>query len=143
MARAESVDTRRPAGVRADVRETSRVRSKTARRRSARRAAAIAAALEQGSLNWSAARELTRVAVVESEREWLEAARGKTVHPMQSLVAGKISGDRPPRRSGACDGQNLGLLDASAAKESASAERAHTGGTVERPHGRPRCPRLP
>jgi len=55
----------------------------------------IAAALEQGSLNWSAVRELTRVAVAETEREWLEVARGKTVHQLEALVAGRISGDRP------------------------------------------------
>ena len=55
----------------------------------------IAAALEHGSLNWSAVRELTRVAVAETEREWLEVARGKTVHQLEALVAGKIPGDRP------------------------------------------------
>ena len=38
---------------------------------------AIAAALEEGSLNWSAVRELTRVAIPDTEREWLEVARGK------------------------------------------------------------------
>src|SRR6188768_2281129 len=56
---------------------------------------AIAEALETGSLNWSCARELTRVAVAETEREWLEAARGKTVHQLETLVAGKAPGDTP------------------------------------------------
>jgi hypothetical protein len=56
---------------------------------------AVAQALETGALNWSAARELTRVAVVETERDWLEAARGKTVHQLEALVAGKSPGDRP------------------------------------------------
>jgi hypothetical protein len=56
---------------------------------------AIAQALEIGELNWSAVRELTRVAVAETERDWLEVARGKTVHQLEALVAGKSPGDRP------------------------------------------------
>ena len=56
---------------------------------------AVARALEIGGLNWSAARELTRVAVAETEREWLEVARGKTVHQLEALVAGKSPGDKP------------------------------------------------
>jgi len=55
----------------------------------------IAQMLEAGSLNWSCARELTRVAVTQTEREWLEAARGKTVHQVEALVAGKALGDKP------------------------------------------------
>src|SRR5687767_13425213 len=38
-----------------------------------------AAALETGTVNWSTVRELTRVATAETEKEWLEAAKGKTV----------------------------------------------------------------
>ncbi len=38
---------------------------------------AIAQTLETGALNWSAVRELTRVAVAETERDWLDVARGK------------------------------------------------------------------
>jgi hypothetical protein len=56
---------------------------------------AIAQALETGDLNWSAARELTRVAVAETERDWLDIAHGKTVHQLEALVAGKSPGDRP------------------------------------------------
>ena len=56
---------------------------------------AIAQALEQGALNWSAARELSRVAVTETEQEWLGVASGKTVHQLEALVAGKGPGDRP------------------------------------------------
>lgn len=56
---------------------------------------AIAGALESGVLNWSSARELTRVAVAGTEREWLDAARGKTVHQVETLVAGKVAGDLP------------------------------------------------
>jgi 5-methylcytosine-specific restriction endonuclease McrA len=55
----------------------------------------IAEALENGGLNWSCARELTRVAVAENEREWLDAAGGKTVHQLEALVSGKAPGDRP------------------------------------------------
>ncbi len=55
----------------------------------------IAGALETGGLSWSAVRELTRVAVPETEREWLAAATGKTVHQLEELVAGKAPGDDP------------------------------------------------
>jgi hypothetical protein len=58
----------------------------------------IAGALEQGSLHWSCARELTRVAIPETEEEWLDASRGKTrllrrapalgTHRERDLVAG-------------------------------------------------------
>ena len=60
---------------------------------------AIAEALESGTLNWSAARELTRVAVPDTEEEWLDVARGKTVHQLESLVAGKNPGDTPAAAS--------------------------------------------
>src|SRR3984885_6019784 len=56
---------------------------------------AIAQALANGGLNWSAARELTRVAVAETESAWLDVARGKTVHQLEALVAGKSPGDGP------------------------------------------------
>ena len=35
------------------------------------------------------------MAVAETEGEWLEVARGKTVHQLEALVAGKGAGDRP------------------------------------------------
>jgi hypothetical protein len=56
---------------------------------------AVAEALETGGLNWSAARELTRVAVAQTERDWLAFARGKTVHQLEAVVAGKSPGDQP------------------------------------------------
>jgi 5-methylcytosine-specific restriction endonuclease McrA len=59
----------------------------------------VAKALETGELNWSAARELTRVAVAETERQWLEVARGKTVRQLEALVAGKSPGDKPSSAS--------------------------------------------
>ncbi|HEX4338431.1 MAG TPA: hypothetical protein VH062_21140 [Polyangiaceae bacterium] len=55
----------------------------------------IAQGLASGELNWSAARELTRVAVAETESAWLDVARGKTVHQLEALVAGKSPGDEP------------------------------------------------
>jgi hypothetical protein len=42
-------------------------------------------ALSSGELDWSATRELTPVAVRESQREWLAFARGKTVRQLQEL----------------------------------------------------------
>ena len=53
------------------------------------------AALESGQLSWSALRELTRVAVVETESEWLELAAGKTLRQLEQLVSGKRPGDLP------------------------------------------------
>jgi len=56
---------------------------------------ATAAELESGALSWSAVRELTRVAIGETEQSWIEAARGKTVHQLEALVAGKERGATP------------------------------------------------
>ncbi|HEU4580667.1 MAG TPA: HNH endonuclease [Polyangiaceae bacterium] len=56
------------------------------------------AALEQGRLGWCAVRELTRVAVRETEQVWLQAARGKTVRQLEQLVAGKRRGDAPSEK---------------------------------------------
>jgi Holliday junction resolvase RuvA-like protein len=55
----------------------------------------LAQSLETGSLSWSALRELTRVAVVDTEQEWLALAQGKTVRQLEELVAGKSPGDAP------------------------------------------------
>jgi len=54
-----------------------------------------ARALAQGELNWSAVRELTRVAVPETEQQWLELARGKTLRQLEELLAGRRAGDEP------------------------------------------------
>lgn len=53
------------------------------------------AALREGRLFWSAAKELTRVAVPETEQAWLDAARTKSVRQIEALVAGHRPGDRP------------------------------------------------
>jgi hypothetical protein len=52
-------------------------------------------ALELGAVSWCAARELTRVAVPETESAWLEVARGKTVRELETLVASHAPGDAP------------------------------------------------
>jgi hypothetical protein len=52
-------------------------------------------ALRAGRLAWSVARELTRVAVPETEREWLEAAVGKRAHEVEKLVSGRRPGQLP------------------------------------------------
>jgi len=55
----------------------------------------LASALAEGSLHWSAVRELTRVAAPETEHEWLEVAQGKSVRQLEELVAGRGPGDSP------------------------------------------------
>jgi hypothetical protein len=52
-------------------------------------------ALQSGVLSWSALRELTRVAVADTEHEWLVVSQGKTVRQLEELVAGKSPGDVP------------------------------------------------
>jgi hypothetical protein len=59
---------------------------------------AIVSALEGAALSWSAVREITRVAVPETEAAWLEIARGKTIRQLEDLVAGKHPGDTPTSR---------------------------------------------
>ena len=51
--------------------------------------------LETGSISFSAARELTRVAIPSTEREWLSAARNRTVREVEQLVSGHRPGCRP------------------------------------------------
>ena len=52
-------------------------------------------ALRDGELNWSAVRELTRVATLTTEQSWISAARGRTVRDVEKLVSGRKPGDRP------------------------------------------------
>jgi 5-methylcytosine-specific restriction endonuclease McrA len=56
---------------------------------------ALKAALEEGRLSWSALRELTRVVVADTEREWLQVATGKSLRQLEELVAGRQPGDVP------------------------------------------------
>jgi hypothetical protein len=58
----------------------------------------LAEALSSGQLNWSAVRELSRVAVPETEREWIAVARRGTVREVERMVSGLARGDRPTDR---------------------------------------------
>src|SRR6185503_19653498 len=55
----------------------------------------LSSALDAGTLTPSAARELARVATPETEREWLDAAKGRSVREVERLVSGRARGDRP------------------------------------------------
>ena len=55
----------------------------------------LAAALAKAETNWSSVRELTRVAVPNTEKAWLEAARGRTVRDVERLVSGRVRGSLP------------------------------------------------
>ncbi len=55
----------------------------------------LAQALRDGTVSWSAVRELTRVARPENERAWLQVARGRTLRQIEELVEGHRPGDKP------------------------------------------------
>jgi hypothetical protein len=55
----------------------------------------MARQLEAGGVNFSAVRELTRVATSKTEREWLEAARERSVREIEQLVSGRSPGSLP------------------------------------------------
>ncbi len=55
----------------------------------------MADALEGGDLAHSAVRELSRVAVPETEEAWLEAARDKSLREVEAMVTGHKPGDLP------------------------------------------------
>jgi len=52
-------------------------------------------ALRAGVLAWSAVREITRVATPETEGQWVETARSKTIRQVEQLVSGRTKGDGP------------------------------------------------
>ena len=54
-----------------------------------------ASALRRGRLSWSAVRELTRVAVPETEAAWLAAAAGKRVRQIEEMASGLPAGALP------------------------------------------------
>jgi hypothetical protein len=58
----------------------------------------LAEALRSAKLNWSVVRELSRVAVPETEREWILAACRKTAREVERMVSGLAPGDRPADR---------------------------------------------
>jgi 5-methylcytosine-specific restriction endonuclease McrA len=55
----------------------------------------LSRALRQGSVSFSAARELTRVATAATELKWLEAARGRAIRDVEELVSGHRPGSLP------------------------------------------------
>lgn len=55
----------------------------------------LQSSLARGQVNWSVARELTRVATTETEERWLDAARHKTVREVEKMVSGRHPGDLP------------------------------------------------
>jgi hypothetical protein len=55
----------------------------------------LAEALERGALAHSAVRELSRVAVPDTEADWLEAAGGKSLREIEAMVSGHRPGDLP------------------------------------------------
>jgi hypothetical protein len=55
----------------------------------------IEASLAEGSLPYSAVRELTRVATAGTEQAWLDQVRGRNLREIEGLVSGKKRGDRP------------------------------------------------
>jgi 5-methylcytosine-specific restriction endonuclease McrA len=48
-----------------------------------------------GGMPYTAVRELTRVATRETEQEWIDACRGRTVHEVENAVSGHEKGSRP------------------------------------------------
>src|SRR5215510_3068326 len=55
----------------------------------------LAAALREARLCWSAVRELSRLAIAETEDAWIDAATGKTVREIEALVSRRREGDFP------------------------------------------------
>jgi hypothetical protein len=51
--------------------------------------------LQHGSVSFSAARELTRVATAATEGKWLEAAHGRAIREVEELVSGHRPGSLP------------------------------------------------
>jgi hypothetical protein len=52
-------------------------------------------ALEEGTLSFSAVRELSRKVTAETEGTWLDAVRGKCLREIEDLLSGHQKGDRP------------------------------------------------
>ncbi|MBL8621441.1 MAG: hypothetical protein JNK64_09065, partial [Myxococcales bacterium] len=55
----------------------------------------LRAAMTAGDVAYSAARELTRVATVDTEAAWLAAAANHTVRDIEDMVSGRRPGDGP------------------------------------------------
>ncbi len=57
----------------------------------------IDAAFAKGEISWSAVRELTRVAVRDTEAEWLELAESSTLRQIERAVSSAKRGEQPPK----------------------------------------------
>jgi hypothetical protein len=55
----------------------------------------LADALAGNELHFSAVRELTRIVIPETQREWIEAAKGRSQREVEMLVGGREKGSRP------------------------------------------------
>ena len=93
-------------------------------------------ALRVGQLCWSVVRELTRVAVPDTEGEWIEAARGRSAHEMEEMVAGRKRGSRPSDKPRPTPRRHRLVLDLSAEsyalfREMRSELQRRTGGHLE------------
>jgi len=55
----------------------------------------LTTALAEGELSFSAVRELLRTVTPETERAWLDEARGKSLREIEELVSGHAPGDLP------------------------------------------------
>ncbi|HKO92735.1 MAG TPA: hypothetical protein VJU61_16385, partial [Polyangiaceae bacterium] len=96
----------------------------------------LASALAEGTLHWSAVRELTRVAAPESEREWLQVAQGKSLRQLEELLAGKSPGDPPSSPSQASERRHVLRFEVAPEtfalfREAIAALRRSSGGALE------------
>jgi hypothetical protein len=71
-------------------------------------------ALREGTVSWSAVRELARVATPETERQWLAAAKGRTVHEVERAVFGRKRGARPSDEADASEQRHTLRFEVSA-----------------------------
>jgi hypothetical protein len=75
---------------------------------------ALTRSLSEGAVSWSTVRELARVATPETEREWLDAAKGRPVHDVERLVSGRRRGARPADEADASERRHTLRFDVSA-----------------------------
>jgi len=54
-------------------------------------------AFAKGKVCWSAVREITRVAVKETELDWLKIAEEKSIRDIENLVSRATRGEKPPK----------------------------------------------
>ncbi|HKO94975.1 MAG TPA: HNH endonuclease [Polyangiaceae bacterium] len=96
----------------------------------------LASALAEGTLHWSAVRELTRVAAPQTEREWLEVAQGKSLRQLEELIAGKSPGDTPSSPSQASERRHVLRFEVAPEtfalfREALTALRRSSGGALD------------